>query len=711
MPTRRSRTTSIRRSLLGNLVVLVALTSGAIVLVTWIAGDRTVEAFSRLLLEPTARRTEAQLDRFFGDVRAQTLIGRGWTERGMLDPTDHEALNRIFVPVLEAHPHLSSMMVADSTGTEYLLLRDALEPTVWHNRIVRADHWGTRVLNRRWDTATGDLEESFGELDYDPRRRIWYQEALETDADEPIAWSEPVIFFITKDPGITASTHVEVPDDEHGTRTVVVAFDLLLLDVSRFTSSLEVSEHGRAFVLVEEAGSNELRVVGLPRDDHLVDDRALREALIRTPPAVIRPDEHAVLPTAGELETPGVAASVEAWDDAGRPWHPLGYERGGERWIAGLRPYTLGRNTFWIGVTLPEHDLVGGIAAQRLALLGLLAVIVGIGVVRAILVARRLGRPVEALVRETERIRGGDLEPGEPIETNVIEFRRLARAQDHMREDLRARLRLEKLERDLDLARDIQRGLLPTEAPDTPGFVVEGWSQPADQTGGDYFDWMTLPDGRTLVTLADVTGHGIGPALIVSVFRAYIRAAALGLEQALARSIERVNELLLQDLPAERFVTAVIGVLDPAAHELRMIAAGHGPVVFHRAATSRTEAWPADTLPLGIASGLSLGSPRCVRFEPGDVLVVVTDGFFEWANEAGEQYGTTRLVEFVQQHADRGPAELIAELHRSVLAHAASTEQTDDLTAIVIRRLGDEADATFAVAGTGASSSAAVSGA
>ena len=134
--------TTIRRSLLANLIVLVALTGGTIVVASWVAAERTVEDLSKLLIEPTARRTASELDHFFSDVRAQVLVGQGWADREALDPTDHESLNTLFVPLLEEHPQLSSMMVADSNGVEYLLLRDPLDPNVWVNRVVRADEWG-----------------------------------------------------------------------------------------------------------------------------------------------------------------------------------------------------------------------------------------------------------------------------------------------------------------------------------------------------------------------------------------------------------------------------------------------------------------------------------------------------------------------------------------------------------------------------------------
>ncbi len=246
------------------------------------------------------------------------------------------------------------------------------------------------------------------------------------------------------------------------------------------------------------------------------------------------------------------------------------------------------------------------------------------------------------------------------------------------------REQLNKIERDLDIAREIQRGLLPTSAPDAPGFEIEGWSKPADQTGGDYFDWMKLPDGGTLITLADVSGHGIGPALIVAVCRAYMRASATGI--ALEAAIARVNDLLHMEIPSNRFVTAAVGVLQPESNEMSLVSAGQAPLLFYRASSRTIENWAADDLPLGIAPGLDFGRARTVRFEPGDALILATDGYFEWANGAGEQFGINRLEAFVAAHAHETPAVFIKGLHEQVIAHASGQVQPDDLTVVIIKR-------------------------
>ena len=100
-----------------------------------------------------------------------------------------------------------------------------------------------------------------------------------------------------------------------------------------------------------------------------------------------------------------------------------------------------------------------------------------------------------------------------------------------------------------------------------------------------------------------------------------------------------MNDLLLHDMPAGRFVTAVVGIIDAARGEMSLLSAGHAPIYFYEAAAGVVHTWEADGLPLGIMSGLELDQPRAIRFAPGDTLVMITDGFFEWQDAAGEQFG------------------------------------------------------------------------
>ncbi|MCE5280228.1 MAG: GAF domain-containing SpoIIE family protein phosphatase [Planctomycetaceae bacterium] len=243
----------------------------------------------------------------------------------------------------------------------------------------------------------------------------------------------------------------------------------------------------------------------------------------------------------------------------------------------------------------------------------------------------------------------------------------------------------QRMERDMNIARDIQRRLLPTQPPDLAGFDVAGFSQPADATGGDIYDFMPLPDGRWLLLLADASGHGIGPALVIAQTRATLRALSL-CEDRPPEMLAAANRLLCADLDGGRFVTCFLGMLDRTAAGLTYAAAGHGPMLFYRRGEDAFQQVAATGLPLGILDDSQFDS-EAFAFTAGDLAVITTDGFFEASAPDGELFGIERVMECVRQHRDSPAAEIIAHLHQAVLAFTHNAPQDDDLTAIVVRRV------------------------
>jgi serine phosphatase RsbU (regulator of sigma subunit) len=246
---------------------------------------------------------------------------------------------------------------------------------------------------------------------------------------------------------------------------------------------------------------------------------------------------------------------------------------------------------------------------------------------------------------------------------------------------------LKQMEHDLTIARSIQQSLLPKVRPHIDGYEIAGWNRSADATGGDYFDWKQMEDGRLVVTLADVTGHGIGPALLASVCRAYARASFSNSEP-LADSMQRINQSFGEDLSPGRFATFVAAVCNPGSDKLELLSAGHAPLFWYSHSMNTVLGFDAHDVPLGILPQLSARSSQVVSMTEGDIVFLITDGFLEWENRAAEQFGLERFERVVRSVSHLGPEEIIAEIYDEVLKFADGTPQADDLTAVVIKRTG-----------------------
>jgi serine phosphatase RsbU (regulator of sigma subunit) len=244
---------------------------------------------------------------------------------------------------------------------------------------------------------------------------------------------------------------------------------------------------------------------------------------------------------------------------------------------------------------------------------------------------------------------------------------------------------LDQVNHDLDIARSIQQDLLPAQSPSLENFDVAGWNEPANQTGGDYFDWQTLPDGRLAISLGDATGHGIGPALVSALCRAYARASLVANNEH-DKVLDRLNRLLADDLSANRFVTFAIVFLDPKKSEVEVLSAGHGPILWYQHATNEIENLEAQGIPLGMIAGVTYEKALVRQLEPSDMIVLVTDGFYEWENPSGEEFGLQRLDAVIRDSRDCGAEEVIAKLRHAVEEFCKGTEQKDDLTAVVLKR-------------------------
>jgi phosphoserine phosphatase len=245
-------------------------------------------------------------------------------------------------------------------------------------------------------------------------------------------------------------------------------------------------------------------------------------------------------------------------------------------------------------------------------------------------------------------------------------------------------LHAERMRHELDLARSVQLATLPSTLPAVAGYSMAACFQPEAQTGGDTYDLAVL-DGRLLIVMADATGHGIAPALSVTQMHAMLRMA-FRLGASLETAFTEVNDQLAATLPDGRFVTAFIGLLDPATHRLRFLSGGQGPILHYRAATQRCDSYRATSFPMGAMPIHTLRPAVELLLEPGDRLVLLSDGVYEYEASDGLAFGATRVERLLQEHRATPVSALPDLLLSAVRAFAGAAPQLDDITMVFVQR-------------------------
>ncbi|HEX5354142.1 MAG TPA: SpoIIE family protein phosphatase [Rhodanobacteraceae bacterium] len=242
-----------------------------------------------------------------------------------------------------------------------------------------------------------------------------------------------------------------------------------------------------------------------------------------------------------------------------------------------------------------------------------------------------------------------------------------------------------RLHDEVEVAREIQRSTLPDSMPQVTGYDLHGHFQPATYAGGDMFDVVQLEHGVFLL-LGDATGHGFGPALSAVQMQGMLRLAfRLGAD--LDHAFLHVNNQLSEDLPADRFITAFMGFLDPGAHTVSYHSAGQGPILHFHAADGHCDWHRPDMFPVGVL-GLDEVKPAIsLPLAPGDILALISDGLYEQIGTDGSEFGQDRVGAILQRDHALPMAEVCRNLMTAVERFAVGCAQADDITMILVRRL------------------------
>jgi phosphoserine phosphatase RsbU/P len=594
---RRAHGLSFRARLILGICGLVLLTGATI---TWLA-------------QRSARQsTDTLTDALFREASAHAVSEtRAFTERATpvvealrrlandgLDLDDVDKLDRQLLAFLQSNPGLSWVSYSNEAGTFTGAYRTA--DGQQHIRQTRIADGKTPTLE--FDVQPGGewrlLKPEFDSA-YDPRVRPFYTKIKEAGR---LAWLPPYIFYDQGVPGITCGAPLL---NKTGQFQGVVTADFDLNALTRFVTRLSVSPNSRFFMYT----ANETllahptkKVVGT------AGQRAAGELL-----------------TLGDMDDPlveafhGRVSGDPLPAGASESFQRFQFDRDGIQYLASTTAFRIGDDQVWvIGAVAPKADFLADVwRSQASALMAATGALL-IAVLLAGVMARSVSRPVLKMIGFMNRVGGGDLDARAAF-GGSREFHSLADALNRMIADLRDRLRLRH---SLGIAMEVQQRLLPSAPPQVRGLDVAGQSTYCDETGGDYYDFLVLDKASSdavLIVLGDVMGHGVAAALVMAGVRSVLRDRATAAGD-LAELMSRLNRLISADHGGERFMTMHLSVIDAKTRSMRLVSAGHDPVIVYDPATAAFSEIGEGDLPLGVMDDAEYREQNCAPLQPGQVL-------------------------------------------------------------------------------------------
>ena len=538
---------------------------------------------------------------------------------------------------------------------------------------------------------------------YDPIVRLWYQNAVRA---RKLSWTPPYVDKFNGKFMMTCSAPFFSADNQIAG---VVAIDLLLSDIIKHVMSTQIGNEGYAFLvdsvgklIVSSGGVFKLKVTqSTAASNSTHDERDTRINLTE----IGSPDQRAV-----------IQAMVRG-------------EEGFQRIQTGLRiknyqefiAYAPVSATGWsLGVVKPVETVLAlartleaeiirtsnateqEVNEQRLKIsslmLALFSIALGVTVLTAFALAKRITRPILALHKGVATVGQGNLDY-QIVVSSGDELEDLAHEFNKMTGDLKGYIKnleittvaKKKIETELEIARLIQASLLPQTLPQLPDWEIVACFWPARQVAGDFYDMFPIEGGQKFFfVVADVCDKGVGPAMFGAVIRTLLRAFSDNYSTSSAQESNNLPLILTNDFTiangteSDMFATAFAGVFDPAAHSVSYINCGHNPPYVLGADHKIRTALKATGPILGVFPGVAYKTQH-VTLEPGETLFVFTDGVPEAHNLTGELLNDHRLRAILEQPSTSA-AEILQRVKQGVQEHIGTAEQFDDITILVIRR-------------------------
>lgn len=347
--------------------------------------------------------------------------------------------------------------------------------------------------------------------------------------------------------------------------------------------------------------------------------------------------------------------------------------------------------TVHLGIS--QQSIRAEIAATQQKSILVTLIIIAVGIIATVIGATFISRPLELVTRDIVAIGEGDLD--RPIEVRGRdEIGRIGYAVQEMSQKLKqAQVDLvekERIEKELEIAQEIQRAILPQALPRFPGYDIEAFYRPSRELSGDYYDAFPISGDHLGLVIADVSGKGVGGSLITMMLKGIIRRESQ--DNPLAKNVvTTLHRMLKADIPEGSFVTLFYGVLESATDEINLCSAGHNPPIIFRARDNSVEFLHLGGLPLGLRIlgskdyALALKVDNLV-LRPGDMLVLYTDGITEARNRAGEMFGDERFLALVKEKGSLPLPEFREEVSKAVAEFTSGITLADDIAFLAIKK-------------------------
>jgi len=319
-----------------------------------------------------------------------------------------------------------------------------------------------------------------------------------------------------------------------------------------------------------------------------------------------------------------------------------------------------------------------------------------VGVIGIYLLSNYFVRPIVNITRRVRRFARGDLESELPLE-GAAEFFEISCAFNEMmnrlKRDRESVVERERLAKEIEVASQIQKTLLPRKLPALPSLEIDAFYRAASMIGGDLYDVFEIGPDRWCLIVADVSGKGIPASLVMSMLRTVIKVYAAGATSA-KKILVLVNDYLTENIPRGMFITVLMGIYCAEGRKLSLVSAGHNPLLLYRASSRRTTRLNPPGMPLGVPVTSDNRFEQAVEeielsLDDGDAFILYTDGITEAVNRHGAQYGLNRLEQFLHERWDNGSYESVSslanELVNEVDEYSGYTQQKDDITFVLGR--------------------------